>query len=204
MTSILSIGVDPGWTNLGFAAVRKTGDKITRIRSETFRPADAGKFGFIETSNSLLALIKELRDPDEPLVVSIERYVAYQGVLTKDAESIIMMAGAFGAAASSLNPVALNYLRAIDWKSRLVRILAKESGFRNPSEKLDKKFSLAASAHSLSLEKETVNDHEADATCLACLPLMYPSPVIDTETKASTARKTAVRKSTKPKKPNAD
>jgi hypothetical protein len=62
-------------------------------------------------------------------------------------------------------------IRAIDWKTNLVKSLYKKKGFRNPSDKLDKKFSMAAAAACVELNSKLETDHEADSICLSTYPL---------------------------------
>ena len=164
------IGIDPGWKNLGLGIVRRPeGEKdIELVYSCTMNPHDCG--GILPAVATITQTITDNIDRREmdSVFFNMERYVAYQGVQTPDSENIIMLIGAlYHALHSELTEAGL--VRAIDWKTWLVKQLFKKKGFSNPSTSLDKKFSIAAAKACISNEKEFDTDHEADAICLACL-----------------------------------
>ena len=97
-----------------------------------------------------------------PATVVIEGYVAYGGITSKHSEYILMMIGAIVDRTRSGEQL---FFRAIEWKTALAKREFKESGFRNPSDKMDKKFSKALALHLTGVKFKT--DHEADAACLA-------------------------------------
>lgn len=161
------IGVDPGWKNLGLSIVKEdleTND-LTLVTTKVF---DVSSFFTISK------FVEELDSFITPLIlhadsVTIERYVAYEGISTSESENICMIIGAltyYFASKQYWNKEPV-LTRAIDWKITLVKTLYKKKGFDNPSDKLDKKFSIAAAKACLNELVEFKSDHEADATCLA-------------------------------------
>lgn len=172
------VGVDPAWKNLGLAIVKEeieTGE-LTLLSSYVMNPSE--HLTIPEFVQRLEGLVHKVMVNDvcegEPEVngtidsVTIERFVAYAGVSTSETENICMIIGALQFAFKARYNVDSLMLRAIDWKTNLVKQLFKTQGFDNPSTKLDKKFSLAAGNACLKKEKNIFKtDHEADATCLA-------------------------------------
>lgn len=163
------IGIDPGWKNLGLSIVCNDGEKTTRLHTEAYNPSAAGSmFKAVEY------IVTKCREyiPEKTSLndvhVYIERYVAYQGVNTAESEQILMLIGALYVSMFALTEKHPNLVRAIDWKTKLVKCLFKSQGFQNPSDKLDKKFSFAAASAVANVDK-LGTDHEADATCLAGL-----------------------------------
>lgn len=158
-----AIGIDPGWKNLGYAKLLSTDSEgISVWTTGTFNPSATDKPA---------QEIYDLLHPGEfsSAFVHIERYVSYQGVQTAEAENILMLIGSLRQIWSN-RPVILS--RAIDWKTELVKLLVRNKGFDNPSSSLDKKFSIAAAHACLDKPYEIRTDHEADAICLAALPLL--------------------------------
>lgn len=166
------IGVDPGWKNLGLSIVEEDTETglLRLLTSKVMDPS------------SYLSISKFIEDLDKlitPLIlhadsVTIERYVAYAGVNTAESENICMVIGALSyyfASTQYWNKEPL-LLRAIDWKTTLVKVLFKKKKFDNPSDKLDKKFSIAAAKCCLDETTDFPNDHEADATCLAAYQVL--------------------------------
>lgn len=190
------VGVDPAWKNLGLAIVKEeveTGE-LHLVHSCVMDPSKSSSISkFVETLNDEIyhAVYEDLfqnedllqEEGDEEMEfdvkissVTIERFVAYAGVSTAETENICMIIGALQymfASPYTWNTESL-MLRAIDWKTTLVKELYKQKGFDNPSTKLDKKFSIAAAKACLDHEHKFATDHEADATCLAS----YPSIII--------------------------
>lgn len=149
---MISVGIDPGFSNLGFALATDDG-----FATEKVVPRD---LGIPETVDYLLSRHEH---PGGGILV-LERYVAYGGVTNSDSENILMLIGAIhhGYASKGYD---VRLMRAIDWKIILCKHLVKTSTFSNPSPKLDKKFSFAAAEHICGKKPKT--DHEADALCLA-------------------------------------
>ncbi|HXP50959.1 MAG TPA: hypothetical protein VN922_13455, partial [Bacteroidia bacterium] len=98
--------------------------------------------------------------------VGLERYVAYQGVDTSEAENIQLVIGSLcgSLAATGLHPF---LYRAFDWKKELCQYLVKEKGFSNPSTSFDKKYSIAAAKACLDYPHEFKTDHQGDAIAIA-------------------------------------
>ena len=159
-----SIGIDPGWKNLGYAKVADTDGVISVWTTGTFDPSS-----FPHPAQELYTKLHSGELLPAPDFVHIERYVSYQGVQTAEAENILMLIGGLKQAWVQ-RPVLLS--RAIDWKTELVKLLVRNKGFDNPSSSLDKKFSIAAAHACLDKPCEIRTDHEADAICLAALPLL--------------------------------
>lgn len=129
--------------------------------------------GFSETLNDLPL------ERYKPSTATVERYVAYGGITSKYSEHILMLIGAIVDRTRDSEQL---FFRAIDWKKELLKKEFKETGFRNPSTSLDKKFSKALATHITGVKFKT--DHEADAACLAYIgtlknvkrsPSPYPS-----------------------------
>lgn len=165
--AVFSLGIDPGWKNLGMSLVKQVGDKRRIVKTWTINPSERGIAETVEFMLNEVAF--ELRYMRFLNSVVIERYVSYNNILTTEAENIVSLIGAlqYGFRGSKVL-----LFRAIDWKVNLVKSLVKKHGFNNPSSKLDKKFSVAAAKACLTDEYEFPNDHEADATCLASYPFI--------------------------------
>ncbi len=151
---MISVGVDPGFTNLGLAI--KQNDSIY---SKKINPEEKGLIATVNYLTDFPILVS-----DTKRIVVIERYVAYAGANNARSENILMLIGALEYAFTSKG-FDVRLIRAIDWKINLCKHLVKTSDFQNPSQKLDKKFSLAAAKHIAGGDIPT--DHEADAICLA-------------------------------------
>jgi hypothetical protein len=171
-----SLGIDPGWKNLGLGIVRQKVDHedkgIELVHSQVLNPSALdGILGTAETIKRICYKIVPGYDANY-FTAALERYVPYNNVFTAEAENITMLIGCLTQSCNesliSDTPPAL--YRAIDWKMALVKALFKWKRFSNPSDKLDKKFSIAAAKACISNpEKEIETDHEADAICLASL-----------------------------------
>ena len=167
-----SLGIDPGWKNLGIALVKEEEGVVSLVKSAALNPSS------LPGKNLPFHLIIEFlgEKPAHRLdYLTMERYVSYQNVMTAESENILMLIG------SLKNYIETWWLqdnsdtiltRAIDWKTELVKTLVKTKGFNNPSTSLDKKFSIAAAHACLDQPGKFETDHEADAICLACLPLL--------------------------------
>ncbi|CAM0018868.1 hypothetical protein VPHD148_0050 [Vibrio phage D148] len=157
------LGCDPGWVNLAYAWLSEDGDLITgcvvpkELSKGVLAPMVVANAWFDHTNNDMMI-------PHELSAAAMERFVYYDGVHNPNSEQILMVTGQmqyFLAAEHSVTPI---MFKAYDWKSRLSKKLFKE-GFRNPSDRLDKVFSIAAAEWIYDREFET--DHEADAACMA-------------------------------------
>lgn len=174
---MFSLGIDPGWKNLGFAAVKGSDSdyRVEILRMKTFNPSAAQcpeKFVYDEILEAPREYLEGAYYFD---YATIERYVAYANVKTSETENITTLIGMLNMGIWERSDfIKKTNLRAIDWKVYLCQTLAKHVGFQNPSLKLDKKFSIAAAkAVLLNPDKyEFKSDHEADAICLAALPFV--------------------------------
>lgn len=158
-------GIDPGWTNLGFAKIRIGEDGTPLILEKgSINPSTRGICGTIEYLRSSFGIFSSEK-------LCLERYVTYSGKENPASEQILMLTGALILGQGDDSEIILR--RAIDWKSELCKYLVKTKGFKNPapSRKLDKDFSLAAAE---CLFSDSFNsDHEADAACLAYYPYIH-------------------------------
>jgi Holliday junction resolvasome RuvABC endonuclease subunit len=170
MTARFSLGFDPGWKNLGGALVKQVEGKLSLVSSQALNPSS------YKPGEMISGMVGEFWTQSPTLLdyVSIERYVSYKNVLTPESEHILMLIG--GLREFCYDFVAdsgrVQLFRAIDWKTELVKTLVKLKQFDNPSQSLDKKFSIAAAKACLDEPTEIQTDHEADAICLACLPFL--------------------------------
>lgn len=108
-----------------------------------------------------------------PTKVIMERYVPYKGqaeASLDNSERTNILIGVLAYALKEAGPLYL--LRAAEWKVKAAHALRRRTGFTNPSQKLDKKFSMAAAKQVFSGFKGT--DHEADAIVLAWLGSILP------------------------------
>ena len=163
-TDTYYLGIDPGWVNLGAAIVKHSGTTWDLVKSHTFNPSKHTEF-----PDFLCGWIDDCLPGYMPQGACIERYVSYKGVNTAEAENILMLIGGLRQAllySSPVPPFDVSLVRAIDWKTDLVKYLVKNRGFDNPSTSLDKKFSIAA-AKCIIGNYDIKTDHEADAICLA-------------------------------------
>lgn len=169
------IGIDPGWTNLGYSLIN---DATGEILTGHLVPAD---LPIGSTPDILLGLIRRASEeaggePIHPvrdiLWGSMERFVYYKGVHNPDSENILMVTGQLQHFFYvTKTPVKMH--RAIEWKNFLLRHLFKNFGFTNPNANgvMDKIFSISAAEF---IAQKVLNsdyvfdtDHEADAFCLA-------------------------------------
>lgn len=163
-----SIGIDPGWKNAGVALVENNDGKLKLVHSATLNPS------ILSDKERCSVVLSELTSkvPIELISsVGIERYVAYKGVHTADSEKIIMLIGGLVERVNieSQGKCGILLYRAVDWKVALVKQLAKYRGFSNPSDSLDKKFSIAAARACLDSPGTFRTDHEADAICISSI-----------------------------------
>lgn len=170
----LYIGIDPGWSSCGFHV--RTDSQV--FASGVYVPKELGSF-----YSAKQYLINLVTNPSKEhngirtalkghyVQASVERFVAYKGVVSEASEDILMF---IGAVTSSLQELGyeVGLVRAIDWKPKLAKWLVRNKNFDNPSTSFDKKFSLAA-AEALT-GKKPKTDHEADAICLSYRNLYDP------------------------------
>jgi hypothetical protein len=165
-----SIAIDPGWVNCSISLASLTGSEVKHIKSLTLNPSSIESR---DRCSQVFSNILTLVDPKDVEFVTIERYVSYSGVNTAEAENILMLIGGLKELAMQYFPDADIILhRALDWKMALVKLLFKAKDFRNPSDKLDKKFSLAAAKACFDNPTLFQNDHDADSSAMAALPFL--------------------------------
>lgn len=155
------LGVDPGWADCGWCLLGSEGDRVT---GGVIHPNEVG----IEQAVHDLITNNLGEFQGHILGASLERYVYYKGIHNPNSEQILMVTGAIRFAMYDRS-IPFSMYKAIDWKNKLSRYLFKK-GFRNPSDKLDKEFSLAAGEFCTGYSFST--DHEADAACLATMALL--------------------------------
>lgn len=163
------LGIDPGWKNLGYAILKEEDGEFTLIKSGVENPSlkDAEFPRCLHTHVFVTLAEHTPLELVQLSQVSIERYVPYNNTFSAEAENITMLIGGLR---EVFKPV--NLYRAIDWKTSLVKMLVKHTGFDNPSTSLDKKFSIAAAKHILNNKGEIKDDHQADSVCLAAFPTL--------------------------------
>lgn len=170
----VSLGIDPGWNNLGMAAVvGKYGKEIKDFRVEI---QACGSYNVSENPEQFVANLI-CKYEGFPADLTIERYVSYANVRSGESENITMLIGMIRMRYHLLqlapnDKINVRLIRAIEWKTKLVQMLNKHFGFENPSLDLDKKFSIAAAKFICINPNEIKNDHIADSVCLAALPLV--------------------------------
>lgn len=166
------VGVDPAWKNLGLSIIKENVNtkELHLVYSCVMNPSEFSSISqFVyELNNTIGSTIDNDAECGFFLsTATIERFVAYAGVSTAETENICMIIGALQYMFTQEWEVEPVMIRAIDWKTTLVKELHKQKGFDNPSMKLDKKFSDAAAVSCLNLPKKLPTDHESDASCLA-------------------------------------
>lgn len=172
------IGIDPGWKNLGFAIVKAEPSpdsfKVEVVTSQTLNPSSFGSIDRFTDHAVMLCdqTCKGKRDYLSVEGITMERYVAYKGVLSSETENITMVIGSLNYGLYRFSGLHVGLTRALDWKIEMAQLLNKHAGFTNPSMSLDKKFSIAAAKHICTSYEKVNNDHEADAVCLAALPFL--------------------------------
>lgn len=159
MQDYLFLGIDPGWKNLGWGIVDAEGKSVD---SGTLNPSEypVGElpFALAEKIGEYAPYIKG---------TSMERYVTYRGKHNPDSEHILLVTGGLQFFTRFVLRSPLAMYRAGDWKTPLAKHIYLTTGQENPSNRLDKVFSMFA-AEILTGKKFKV-DHEADASCLAWL-----------------------------------
>lgn len=170
---IISTGVDPGWVNLGWARVQADCTKLVKVtilECQTLNPStyEGGPEKLIDLAMTIC--------PGE--IANIERYVSYGAQRSTHTEEITMVIGMLRMAFyltkfnwdNKLKDI--NMVRAIEWKTELVQILSKYYGFDCKFTELDKDFSEAAARFIVDNPERIKTNHEADAICIAALPLL--------------------------------
>lgn len=153
------VGIDPGVVNTGLCVLGIENEEVKACYSTVFNPSKYENVILAAEDFYNTFLISDVID-----LVTIERYVSYKGVLSSTTEAVLMYIGALCSNLNN-NKVSYSLTRAVDWKIQLSKHLFKTTDFKNPSTKLDKKFSLAAAEKITNTKFKT--NHEADAACLA-------------------------------------
>jgi hypothetical protein len=171
------VGIDPGWKSLGYCLIQQDTETeiITVLNSKVFNMSSYESItaGVL----AITALFQEFRPKNSVFKqLTMERFISYKNVDSAEFEIINRIIGAidifFNEAHSPGLPTRLE--RAIDWKTSLVKALHMVRGFENPSDKLDKKFSIAAAKACVDEDLHFKENHTADALCLACMPIYVP------------------------------
>lgn len=163
----LFLGIDPGIVNTGWYILDGNDDKTGF--GDTFHPsAYSNRFKATQAFIETISQACERNDFSfyDIRACYIERYVAYAGKLNANTEPTLLLIGSL---TFPLNEKGINILegRAIDWKPKVCKLLYQRNGFRNPSEKFDKVYSLAAAKEISGIVHK--KDHTADACCMAYL-----------------------------------
>lgn len=163
----LFLGIDPGIVNTGWYILDADNDRTGF--GDTFTPSKypdrfSAARGLIQVISS--ACEKNDLSFKDIQTCYIERYVAYAGKLNANTEPTLLLIGSL---TFPLNDRGITILegRAIDWKPKVCKLLFSRHGFRNPSDKFDKEYSLAAAAEISGIVHK--KDHTADACCMAYL-----------------------------------
>lgn len=152
------LGIDPAWKTCAVALMNDRNEVIKSI--------------VLDPSTMEMAEVPDVVEAwlgggfHQIIGCCMERFVYYEGVHNPDSERILMVIGQLQYWLRTKN-IPCTLWRAYDWKSRLSKHLFKERDFRNPSDRFDKVFSVAAAECCTGVKFET--DHEADAGCLAYL-----------------------------------
>lgn len=165
------LGCDPGWTNLAYAWLSEDGDLITGcVEPKTLHKGVLAPMVVSDAHWKCFECQDGFEQTHEVVGAAMERFVYYNGVHNPNSEQILMVTGQMQFWLASTFDVVPTMFKAFDWKSRLSKHMYKQ-GFRNPSDRLDKKFSIAA-AEFLFPEYDFKTDHEADAACMAYIARM--------------------------------
>jgi hypothetical protein len=157
-------GIDPGWKKLGLAVLKWDKDRDEKPYVYEAFTEDMSEKTEIKVQN----LFKYNVDS-----IGMERYVSYGSVRSTHTEDITMVIGMIRMHVFSSYPgIELNLIRAIDWKTKLVQNLVKYFEFDNKFSQLDKDFSMQAAKFIVSNPEKIKTDHEADAICIAALPII--------------------------------
>jgi hypothetical protein len=164
--NMITLGIDPGWASCGLSL---TCDDVCLGYLHYIPRSCVGKEGldiYDAVNKTVGFILSHVESVDRLSGAYMERYVAYAGITSSASEDILMFIGALKLMLQQ-NGVQVNMTRAVDWKQKVCKYLVRTKGFRNPSDKFDKKFSIAAAT---ALSGHTFKtDHEADAVCLSYL-----------------------------------
>jgi hypothetical protein len=155
----LFLGIDPGWKNLGWGIVDVRGKHVA---AGTLNPSE---YPIGETPLALLEVIEPYQNYVKG--ACMERYVTYRGKHNPDSEHILLVTGSLQYMIKSDLECPLAMYKAIDWKTPIAKHIYLTTGQENPSDSLDKVFSMFAGE--ILTGKQFKVDHEADASCLAWL-----------------------------------
>lgn len=160
---IFSIGIDPGWKSCGIAIVRD--DKT--IFTANLPP---NELGLLHGVNNVIKVLNDTVFSNNPTEVKayIERFVTYNGAMVPTAEKTLMFIGAMQYALE-VNGVQVKLEKAIDWKIKLLHFLVSTTGFKNPYDSMNKKFSQLVASTLSNIPVKKLSLHEADAICLSYL-----------------------------------
>ena len=147
---MLSLGIDPGPVNTGLSVTSFSPSGSGVVLSTCLNFQGLSPFQVRE---------KVLEICPHPDLLTIERFVSYRGVQSDSTERTGIIIGAIASIAHSVTLV-----RAVEWKFKIVQYISRQ-GFLNPSQSLDKKFSLAAAEFASGGKFKT--DHEADSFLLS-------------------------------------
>lgn len=172
----VSIGIDPGWKNLGLAIVTESDLpwKVRVVGSMTLNPSKDDRI-FVESLPVIINSLMEDTLRYDVDYLTIERYVPYNNVFSSETENITMLIGMIRSRFFHRNEcneegITPTMVRAIDWKVFMAQTMTKNCKFDNPSSSLDKKYSIALAKFITNNEYVINTDHEADAICLAAIP----------------------------------
>ena len=162
---ILCIGIDPGWKSFGISV--NLDGKVLGSNNHNPSLCDTIPKYVNGPMISYIRGVLSKADEYDKIVVFVERFVSYDGVLSSASEMILMMIGAVVQLFSDRG-YEVHLVRAIDWKTAICKWLVKDRNFVNPYSNFDKKFSKLV-ASELSGNTSKISDHEADAICLSYL-----------------------------------
>lgn len=151
-----SLGIDPAYRTCAFVLLDEDGEVIKSVVMDT-ASMELGE---------LPARLEDWLGEVDIKGACVERFVAFKDLNVSHSEQILMVIGQLQYWLYK-EEIPFTMWRSYDWKSRLSKHLFKDYDFRNPSDRMDKVFSVAAAECCTGVKFET--DHEADAGCLAYL-----------------------------------
>lgn len=175
MTVEITVGIDPGWKNLGISILKIEDGNASLFKTGVLNPSESkekygSRWGFYKDLDDWLGGFNYVD------YVGIERYVAYKGIDTAESENIVTVIGMLGdyfyRGSLCTN---IHLYKAFDWKKQLCQHLVKTKNFTNPSSSFDKKYSIAAAKACLDVPYEFQNDHQADSVAIAFTNLLQAS-----------------------------
>jgi len=175
MSAKLSLGIDPGWKNLGIAVVERDNEnKVKVLKTAVLTP-----YLYETIWDTPLHVSEWLTEAGiyagDITSIGMERFVSYNNVDSAESEHILMTIGAVGEYLHRIcyKTDVINMYRAFEWKVNLNKHLVKTKKFSNPSTSFDKVFSVAAAKACLDYEYEFKTDHEGDASAIAYYSMVY-------------------------------